>query len=301
MKRTKQASDVSVDVTIAHDEARLLRQCLGEIETVRRRRQTACQSTPHPAFKRFTQQELAEEVCPTYKNLLVGRSKRLPSRAMILKIAEYLECTIAEQSDLLISAGYLPQAVWMRDDLFRSALANAKHIAAHSTLPTYVCSPDLQVVYINKVGQKLTQRPDVDKLSDIERLICGASFIPDGYSRFSNSPTPEDWQRNASAGVRIYRSNTRVFQFEPWYKDRLERLKRLPDFETYWDQAVTSQHETGCVGRCRSYLVNGLLTLSAIVSTIGGPGGPIVYSTIPVNDVAREALRKAGASSTQYL
>lgn len=45
---------------------------------------------------------------PPIKNLLVGRSRRLPDRRTILSIAEYLECNSDERNDLLLAAGYLP-------------------------------------------------------------------------------------------------------------------------------------------------------------------------------------------------
>ena len=55
-----------------------MHQLLGEIETVRLKRQDEYRDQGHPQSKRFTQQELNDEVCPTYKNLLIGRSNRLP-------------------------------------------------------------------------------------------------------------------------------------------------------------------------------------------------------------------------------
>src|SRR5258708_2007695 len=86
----------------------LLRGLLGEIETRRFRRQEDIKEHPHPQLKRFTQQELTDETCPTYKNLLVGRSLRVPSRETILHIAQYLERTAQERNDLLLAARYLP-------------------------------------------------------------------------------------------------------------------------------------------------------------------------------------------------
>src|SRR5690242_14077264 len=88
---------------------KILRDLLGEIETLRIKRQQALRKRPHPQLKRFTQQELTDEVCPTYKNLLLGRSLRLPSRERILQIAQYLECTAAERNTLLVAARYLPE------------------------------------------------------------------------------------------------------------------------------------------------------------------------------------------------
>ena len=72
----------------------VLRDILEEIEVLRMKRQEEVRDRPHPFLKRFTQQEVTDEACPTYKNLLVGRSQRIPSRQTLMQIADYLECSI---------------------------------------------------------------------------------------------------------------------------------------------------------------------------------------------------------------
>src|SRR5947207_9399891 len=99
-----------------------LRDLLGEIETLRITRQQRIKEHPHPSLKRFTQQELTDEACPTYKNLLVGRSLRVPSRQSILQIAQYLECTAHERNNLLLAARYLPEALELEGVQLKQAL-----------------------------------------------------------------------------------------------------------------------------------------------------------------------------------
>jgi hypothetical protein len=43
----------------------VLRDLLEEIEILRIKRQEEVRDRPHPLLKRFTQQELTDEVCPT--------------------------------------------------------------------------------------------------------------------------------------------------------------------------------------------------------------------------------------------
>jgi hypothetical protein len=50
-----------------------LKTVLREIESLRMKRQSQFANRLHSSLKRFTQQELNNEDCPTYKNLLVGR------------------------------------------------------------------------------------------------------------------------------------------------------------------------------------------------------------------------------------
>src|SRR5690242_10096427 len=105
-----------------------LRDLLGEIERVRINRQQHSKEYSHPQLKRFIQQELTDEACPTYKNLLVGRSLRVPSRESIVQIAHYLECTAAECNSLLVAAGYLPQTLELEGFELKFALEQAQHL-----------------------------------------------------------------------------------------------------------------------------------------------------------------------------
>ncbi|GAB4525878.1 MAG: hypothetical protein OHK0046_42210 [Anaerolineae bacterium] len=58
--------------------------------------------------KLFTQDEICQLIYPSYKNILIGRSNRLPDRDTVLKLADYLECTPNERNALLRAAYYLP-------------------------------------------------------------------------------------------------------------------------------------------------------------------------------------------------
>ena len=59
-------------------QRQVLRELLDQIESMRYRRREQWRDRPHPEGKRFSQEELTETVCPTYKNLL-GRHKPAPA------------------------------------------------------------------------------------------------------------------------------------------------------------------------------------------------------------------------------
>src|SRR5260370_15769697 len=101
---------------------------LHEIERLRITRQEEVRDRPPPLLKRFTQQELTDEAYPTYKNLLVGRSHRVPSRESILQIAAYLECSAAERNDLLLAARYLPETLKLAVPELTHALEQRQHL-----------------------------------------------------------------------------------------------------------------------------------------------------------------------------
>ena len=106
---------------------------LDKIETLRITRQEEVRDHPHPLLKRFTQQELTDEACPTYKNLQVGRSRQVPSQKTIMQIAEDLECSAAERNDLLLTARYLPESLELEGLQLKQALEQARHLMG--TLP----------------------------------------------------------------------------------------------------------------------------------------------------------------------
>src|SRR5579884_4270691 len=109
------------DDALSKEHAHVFQQLLAAIEAVRARRQEEYREQRHPQVKRFTQQELNDEVCPTYKNWLIGRSNRLPDRSMLMTIADYLECRLSERNDLLLAAQYLPeQPEWEGAELQRA-------------------------------------------------------------------------------------------------------------------------------------------------------------------------------------
>src|SRR5450755_3270549 len=117
---------IQEDSAPSKEHARVLHQLLGAIEAVRLKRQEEYREKCYPQLKRFTQQELNDEACPTYKNWLIGRSNRLPSRSMLMNIADYLECSLSERNDLLLAAQYLPEQPAWEGDALRRALEQAQ-------------------------------------------------------------------------------------------------------------------------------------------------------------------------------
>lgn len=85
-------------------EAQHLSALVRQIEAIRLRRK---RTTPHhPNGKRFSQDELCALAYPSYKNMILARTGRLPDREALLQIADYLECTPGERNDLLRAARY---------------------------------------------------------------------------------------------------------------------------------------------------------------------------------------------------
>jgi hypothetical protein len=153
---------------------------------MKRQQEYADQS--HSLLKRFTQQELNDEACPTYKNLLVGRSRRMPDRQTIIHIAEYLECTSDERNDLLLAAGYLPIHHELEGRSLELELEQAQQIMSNLPFPAMIVTHTLDIKGFNEPFRNTTisisigissQRTRQTKLSNRE------SFWPEWKPRAS--------------------------------------------------------------------------------------------------------------------
>jgi hypothetical protein len=117
----------------------VLRDVLGEIEVLRMKRQEEGRDRPHPFLKRFTQQELTDEACPTYKNLLVGRSQRIPSRQTLMQIADYLECSMESRNNLLLAARYLASKPRIGRRRAQAHIRTGQAVDGNTPLSSHAC------------------------------------------------------------------------------------------------------------------------------------------------------------------
>lgn len=154
----------------------VLRDTLEEIEILRLARQEEVRDHPHPLLKRFTQQELTDEVCPTYKNLLVGRSQRIPSRQTLMQIADYLECTIAQRNDLLLAARYLPESLELKGLELQQALEQARQLMRTLPYPAMLVTHTLEIEALNEAFQRLFELPLLTALPRTQRHVLPLFF-----------------------------------------------------------------------------------------------------------------------------
>src|SRR5258708_12318857 len=165
-------------VNVSH-RADVLHDGMDGIERVRVRGEEEGRDRPHPLVKRFTQQELTDEAYPTYKNLLVGRSHRVPSRESILQIAAYLECSAAERNDLLLAARYLPESLELAGPELKQALEQAQHLMDPLPYPAMIVTHTLHVEAINEAFQRLFEFPPLTPTPQGHRHILHYSFQHD--------------------------------------------------------------------------------------------------------------------------
>lgn len=284
-----------------------LRDLLGEIEILRSKRQQQIKEHAHPQLKRFTQQELTDEACPTYKNLLAGRSLRVPSRESIVQIAQYLEGTALERNNLLLAAGYLPETLELEGSQLKQALAQAKRLMRALPYPALIITHNFSVQAINEAFQHLFEFPPLWAIAPPHRnlfyFLLHSDLPARGRSTF-NEQAIKAWQAQASQGIELFKQSNVLYQYEPWYHELVERLGALPDFREYWQQGrELATHSSPAVpsklllARHRETSQLLPIKLQHLYLSVGSHRYPSILAFFPLDEAARAVFASLGIAS----
>jgi hypothetical protein len=285
------------------EHARVFHQLLGAIEAVRIARQEEYREKCHPQLKRFTQQELNDEVCPTYKNWLIGRSHRLPSRSMLMQIADYLECSLSERNDLLLAAQYLPeQPVWEGDES-RRALEHAQQIMETLPYPAIVVTHTCQVQAANEFFLRLLELPPLETLPQHQRSTIHFLFNPDFRIRARSTINAEAramWQKHALYAVQLFKQQNVLYQYDAWYQQLVKQCCDLGDFQEYWEKAreATRQEDAPIKILLARMATTGEvlpIRIRHVLVSVSSKIYPAVSVLFPVDEAARAVYASFGS------
>ena len=275
------------------EQARVFHQLLRTIEAVRITRQEQYHEQRHPQMKHFTQQELNDEACPTYKNWLIGRSHRLPSRSMLIQIADYLECSLNERNDILLAAQYLPlQSKWEGDAL-QQALEQARQIMEALPYPAMVVTHTFQVQAANELFLRLLELPPLDTVPPHQRSTIHFLFHPDiGRRSTMNTEARAMWQKHTLSGIQLFKQQNALSRYDAWYQQSVQQWCEIPGFQKYWEQA---REETGQEITPTKLVLARMATTSEVLPIrirhmfipISGKISPAVSAFLPVDEAAR--------------
>src|SRR5438876_4962751 len=281
------------DDALLREHAYVFQQLLAAIEAVRIRRQEEYRERRHPQLKRFTQQELTDEVCPTYKNWLSGRSRRLPDRSMLMLIADYLECSLSERNDLLLAAQYVPeQPEWEGADLQR-ALEYAQQIMATLPYPASVVTRTFQVHAANGRFLRLFELPSLDTIPPLQRSTLHFLLHPDVYRRSTMHPEARaQWQQHMLSGIQLFKRQNMLSQYDEWYEQSVQKWCEMPGFQEHWEKARTAPKQEVAPTKlvlARVATTGELLPirLRYMQIAISGKTSPAVVAFLPDDEVAR--------------
>ena len=282
----------------------VLRDLLGAIEILRITRQEAIKEHPHAHLKRFTQQELNDEACPTYKNVLIGRSLRVPSRENILRIAHYLECTALESNNLLLAARYLPENLELEGFQLKQALEQAHYLMEALPYPAMIITHTLEVYAANEAFQRLFEFPQLSAIAQSHRNLFHFLLDPDlpvrERSTF-NDQAAKVWQAQAVRGVQVFKQSNVLYQFEPWYQELIERFYTLPDFRTYWEQEleIPEQQDAPSKLLLSRHVATGQLLpirLRHLYISVCSHRYPCIVAFFPLDEAARTVFASLGTT-----
>jgi MmyB-like transcription regulator ligand binding domain len=149
--------------------------------------------------KRWTREELCDDAYSSYKALLKGSIRRPPRRAVVLAIADYLKCTLAERNLLLVAAQYAPQQPYLTGVALTAALALAQETVDYVPLPAYVVTREWDGRSTNAHLLTLfgATRAQVDAIPPEQRNILHLVFAPSLPLYKHSSGTREAWKRTA--------------------------------------------------------------------------------------------------------
>jgi hypothetical protein len=272
----------------------LIRTLVTEIEALRLKRRAQWQERLHPNGKQFTQEELCDLAYPSYKNLLKGRTLRLPSRVALLGIADYLECALHETNDLLLAAEYMPLQVELRADQERVALEQARHMMHSFPLPTILVTRGWHWEEHNRFFQNIYPSLVLHQLR--HRSIFDVILTPMFPFRHAWGPDAPTWRTNIQSFLTLFRDVHRPFRREAWYQQMLTQAQRdYPDIAPLWAPiAATEELQLVYQHRMLDTITGVIFHNRAFPLTFGPAAFPQLIVTMPVDAAARQVYQRAG-------
>ncbi|UPK42574.1 hypothetical protein [Paenibacillus pabuli] len=189
-------------------------------------------------MKRFTQQELNDEACGTYKNLLTGRSRRLPDRQTLMDIANYLECTGEERNDLLLSAGYVPIPLPLSDRQLDRVLDQARSMMHQLPYPGMIVTDVLDIVGYNEAFCNLFGLSDFSFASNPPNMI-DLHFNKDMPIRAASSfdeKSQARWESHGIVGIQAFKSHHPALFVDPKYARFHGLMEKYAELREFWNR-----------------------------------------------------------------
>ena len=287
-------SAIKAENALPKEQARVFQHMLETIEALRHRRQEDYREQGQPQLKRFTQQELNDEACPTYKNWLMGRSQRLPSRSLLMAIADYLECSLNERNDLLLAAQYLPELPEHEDDALQQALEQTQQIIETLPYPAIMVTHTFQVQAANEFFLRLVELPSLDTLPPHQRTMIHFLFNPVFRARsMIDAETYALWQRHVIYGLQRFKQQNMLHQHEDWYQQFVQQCRdEIPDFQEYWEKAQAAPRQEYAPTKillARMATTGEILPIRVRHMHISASSKtyPVVSALLPVDEAAR--------------
>ncbi|WP_397386744.1 hypothetical protein [Paenibacillus sp. MMS20-IR301] len=271
---------------------------MSEIEALRIKRRKNLADRPQPFLKRFTQQELNDEAFPSYKNLLVGRTHRIPTRQTIINIAEYLECTSDERNDLLMAAGFLPIQTELDGRLLERALEWAQLTMKSIPFPAMIVTHTQDIKGFNEPFQQLFEIPlerSLDGLLNRIDLHFSSGFPVRSRSTF-DKVSFKQWEEHIINGLQAFKREHMLSRYDVWYQKLLDRIQKYNarDYLNRQDAAEEADPVQTILARMESSGELVPVRYKQVSISAGGRLYPQIQVFLPADSAARTVFGSLG-------
>lgn len=280
-----------------------LQQLLVEMERLRMHRQREMAHHRYTAWKRFTQQELNDEVCPTYKNLLVGRSRRIPDRQTLLNMADYLECSSSERNDLLLAAGYLPVQTVLSPAVMEQAMEQAREMMMALPYPAMIVTPDEDIRGYNEFCRQLFHFPqDTANASWMNRIdLHFNKDLPVRTRSTFDQVSLKQWEGHAVRGIQSFKQSHMLSRHDAWYQDVIKRFEQYNATEGYLEEIADREEDYLELTQTILARSEGMedwipIQFKQFTVSTGGLMHPQVKVFLPVDKAAHQVFEELGCS-----
>lgn len=281
----------------------VMQRVVTAVEKLRAGRQAAWSNGRHPQDKRFSQEELTAVAYRGYKNMLLGRTRRLPSREGMMAIADYLECTLSEHNQLLLAAEYTPVPADPTGDVLTDVLVHAGQLVDMLPFPAMIVTRNWQVHGVNRPFLTIFGLPDWEDIPAAGRHLFHFTFDTTLPCRERATVDLVAWRENSTRALSTFKSHNALYQHEAWYRQIPARFGDLPDFLLLWDMAESLPLAETYVPTVKTMAAGPERTLvhySQLFISLGATMYPGVLGMTPIDEAAHAFYARSFGYDPEY-
>lgn len=165
-----------------------------------------------------------------------GQITRPPRRQVVMEIADYLNCTLAERNRLLIAASATPVSSYLTGAALDERLTVTREVAESLTTPTIIINRDWRILYINDLMLALNglTPAHIAHIPPEQLNFLRLMFDPSLPLHPKISRNRVSWERMARQTMYGFKMANQLCQYESWYQILVDQFHHLPEFSDHW-------------------------------------------------------------------
>jgi PAS domain-containing protein len=188
--------------------------------------------------RKWHRTELEDMVYSSYKRMRQGHITRPPRRAVVMEIADYLQCSLSERNRLLLAAHTFPVELYLTGPDLERVLRVAIETARALPMPAMIINRDWRIHYFNPSLLRLydLSPEQIAQLPASSVNLLQLLFDPTLPLYPNLMINRESWEQMAFQTLYGFKAANILSIYEPWYQEVLNRLLLLPEFASHWQQ-----------------------------------------------------------------